>query len=184
MHSDCVTSRREDRFASIAAEVAPAVLRYALRRTDHQTAEDVLSETLLVVWRRLDDVPAGGELPWCYAVARNQLANAQRSARRQRGLVTRIARLDRPPTVTTYESPDPEVHAALAKLRADEREVLRLWAWEDLTPAQIAEVLGTTSNAVSIRLHRARRKFADLLAAERKDNDAAGQERVEEGGNR
>ena len=164
-----VTATRQQRFEAIAAEVAHPVLRYALRRTDAQMAEDVLAETLLVVWRRLDDVPQGGELPWCYAVARNQLANAERSARRQRNLVARIARLDRP--TPPPAAPDPAVHDALGQLRPDDRELLRLWAWEDLAPAQLAEVLGTSVNAVNIRLHRARTRLGDIL---RKGRDSTG----------
>ena len=159
-----VADTRQQLFEQIAAQVAEPIRRYALRRTDPDTADDVLADTLLVVWRRLDEVPPDGRLPWCYAVAAKSLANLNRSARRQRNLVERIVQLD-PPTDTAdaAELPDPEVHRALATLRADDRELLRLWAWEDLTPADIAVVLGLTPNAVRIRLHRARRRFAAAL---------------------
>jgi len=60
----------------------------------------------------------------------------------------------------------------IACLRSDEQELLRLWAWEDLTPAEIAVVLGITPNAVSIRLHRARGRLADVLADDRTFSDA------------
>ncbi|MEO7229495.1 MAG: sigma-70 region 4 domain-containing protein, partial [Candidatus Limnocylindrales bacterium] len=53
---------------------------------------------------------------------------------------------------------------ALARLRPGDQEVLRLVAWEDLDHAQIATVLGITANAVAIRLHRARQRFATTLA--------------------
>lgn len=52
---------------------------------------------------------------------------------------------------------DAELHAALRRLRPAEAEVLRLGAWEELAPAQIATVLGISANAVSIRLHRAKK---------------------------
>ena len=162
-----VTDEREQLFEQIAAEVAEPIRRYALRRTDPDTADDVLADTLLVVWRRLDDVPPDGRLPWCYAVAAKSLANINRSARRQRNLAQRIIRLDPPTdTVGAAELPDPEVHRVLATLRPDDREILRLWAWEDLAPADIAVVLGLSSNAVRIRLHRARRRFAAALGTE------------------
>lgn len=162
-----VTDARQQLFERIAAEVADPIRRYALRRTDRDTADDVLAETLLVVWRRLDEVPADGRLPWCYAVAAKSLANLNRGARRQRNLVERIVRLDPPTdTVDAAELPDPEVHRALGTLRAEDRELLRLWAWEDLTAAEIAIVLELTPNAVRIRLHRARRRFAAALGTE------------------
>jgi RNA polymerase sigma-70 factor (ECF subfamily) len=163
-----VAQTRQQVFEQVAAEVAEPVRRYALRRTDPHTAEDVLADTLLVVWRRLDDIPPEGRLPWCYAVAGNVLANLTRSARRQRNLVARIVRLD-PPSASRLDDtdlPDPQVHRALASLRDADRELLRLSAWEDLTPAEIAVVLELPPNAVRIRLHRARRRFAAALADE------------------
>jgi RNA polymerase sigma-70 factor (ECF subfamily) len=93
-------------------------------------------------------------------VARLCLANAERARRRQERLVARIATLD-PPTATTETagaSAD-EVGAALARLPLDDGEILRLWAWERLAPAEIARVLGVTANAVSLRLLRARKKL-------------------------
>ncbi|MGA8246093.1 MAG: sigma factor-like helix-turn-helix DNA-binding protein, partial [Nocardioides sp.] len=57
-------------------------------------------------------------------------------------------------------------------------ELLRLWAWEQLTPSEIATVLGTTPNAVGIRLHRAKER---LRAELRKADGADGHEDVTEG---
>jgi RNA polymerase sigma-70 factor (ECF subfamily) len=60
-------------------------------------------------------------------------------------------------------STDHVLDEALALLDHDQRELLRLWAWEGLAPREIAVVLGITANAASIRLHRARRELADVL---------------------
>ena len=175
-----VTETRRQRFESVVAEVADAIHRYALRRTDSHTAEDVLAETLLVVWRRLDDVPDEGRLPWCYAVARRCLANLTRSARRQRNLVARIARVDPPLEVAPPPEPaDSRVARALATLRPDDQELLRLWALEDLAPIEIAAVLGITPSATRVRLHRARGRLAAVLG---NGESRAGQEVHEEGG--
>lgn len=159
------SDERRERFEAVVAVVTEPVRRFLARRTDADTADDVLADTLLVVWRRLDDVPAGDEaLPWAYGVARNALANAERSARRQRRLAYRITVADPP----SEEAPDPEqaddrVTEALARLRPDEAELIRLWAWEQLGPGEIATVLDLTPNAVSIRLHRARGKLREIL---------------------
>ena len=177
---------RHQRFEDLAAEVADPVLRYLRRRTDPGTADDVLSETLLVAWRRIDDIPPGSALPWCYGVARNQLANAARTATRERNLIARIIRLDRPSDAAPGpELPDQELQMALAQLRPDEQELIRLWAWEDLAVSEIALVLGASANAVSIRLHRARRRLAEIVSAQRrKERARAGQELDETGGTR
>jgi RNA polymerase sigma-70 factor (ECF subfamily) len=166
--ADVVTGNdalRRERFEEVAALVTEPVRRFLARRTDADTADDVLADTLLVCWRRLDDVPHGDEaLPWAYAVARHALANAERGARRQRRLAYRITVVDPPSEVAPEEdAPDERVARALARLRPDEAELVRLWAWEQLGPAEIATVLDLTANAVSIRLHRARGKLRRLL---------------------
>jgi RNA polymerase sigma-70 factor (ECF subfamily) len=154
------------RFTALAREVGEPVRRYVARRTDPAEVDDVVAEVFLVLWRRLGEVPADDPLPWAYAVARNCLANAHRSARRRRGLVERITRVD-PPRETTPAGPvddlHPEVHEALATLRALDREVVTLWAWEGLEPREIATATGLTPNAVSIRLHRAKKALASHL---------------------
>ena len=84
-----------ERFERLAAEVVEPVRRFLARRTDPDTADDVLAETLLVCWRRLDQVPEHA-LPWVYGVARNCLANVQRGDRRQVRLAARISVVDPP----------------------------------------------------------------------------------------
>jgi RNA polymerase sigma-70 factor (ECF subfamily) len=154
--------------------------RYLARRTDPATADDVLAETLLVCWRRLDEL-TDDPLPWSYGVARNCLANAERSVRRQRRLTARIAAVDPPPAAMPGPDPegDPDLDVALAALREEEAELLRLWAWEQLTPAEIAQVLAITPNAASIRLHRARERLRTELER-RKAAPAAGHEQSNE----
>lgn len=167
-------TEREARFTALAHEVGEPLRRYVARRAPADTVDDVLADAFLVLWRRLDDVPTDDPLPWAYAVARGCLANAQRAARRQLRLVERIGRLD-PPLPRAEDDEHPELLAALAGLPATDREVLTLWAWEGLAPREIATVTGLSANAVSIRLHRAKRRLADGLAA-RKNEVPAGQE--------
>jgi RNA polymerase sigma-70 factor (ECF subfamily) len=165
-------SRRE-RFEAVAPGLIEPLRRFLARRTDPATADDVLAETLLVCWRRVQDLPEE-PLPWAYGVARNCLLNAQRSARRQERVAARLA----VEPVDAGAPEDSSLHEALARLRPDDADLLRLWAWEQLTPAEIATVLDITANAASIRLHRAREK---LKAQLRKTAGAAGHEGSREG---
>lgn len=168
---------RGARFEALAHEVMEPLRRFLARRTDPATAEDVLADTLLVCWRRLEEVPAP-PLPWVYAVARHCLANADRGRRRQLRVAGRVAALD-PPAVASAPSDhaeDAALHEALARVGPQDAELLRLWAWEQLTPAEIAQVLQITPNAVSIRLHRARQRLRAELG---KNDGAAGHDPVE-----
>jgi RNA polymerase sigma-70 factor, ECF subfamily len=168
------------RFEELVAAVYEPVQRYLRRRTDPATADDVLADVLLVLWRRLADVPDEAPLAYAYGVARGCLANSRRSAVRQERVVVRLAQQHRP--VDDAGDPlDGALDDALAALPEGDRELLRLWAWEQLPPREIALVLGISANAVSIRLHRAKQKVKELLTA-RKDGDASGQTGTRRGG--
>ncbi|RZI79972.1 MAG: sigma-70 family RNA polymerase sigma factor [Microbacterium sp.] len=174
---DSVADPRAATFEQAAREVIDPVRRFLARRTDPATAEDVLAEVLLVLWRRLDDVPEA-VLPWTYGVARLCLANAERGVRRQGRLAARIAAVDPPRDVEPTEPDLAFVDAALAGLPPADAELLRLWAWEELGANEIATVLDISPNAASIRLHRAREKFKDAL---RKQGHSPGHEGLNEG---
>lgn len=162
---------RRQSFTALVEQVHDPLQRYLLRRTDPATAQDVLGDVLLVMWRRLAEIPAESPLAWCYGVAHRCLANQRRGQRRQLALVRRVA-AERPAPVA--DDLDPALAEALAALSADDRDLLRLWAWEDLAPADIAVVLAITPNAVSIRLHRAKKRLREQLVG-RKGGAAAGQ---------
>jgi RNA polymerase sigma-70 factor (ECF subfamily) len=162
---------RRVRFETLVLEAYPPLQRYRRRRTDATTADDVLGDVLLVMWRRVDEIPPDAELPWCYGVARGCLANAVRSDQRRLRLVSRLA--GEPRYEPAEPSGDADLDEALASMRPADRELLHLWAWEDLAPREIAVVLGITPNAVSIRLHRATRRLRHKL--EGKDPGGTGQ---------
>lgn len=169
-----VQTERQRRFEALAAEVFGPLQRYLLRRMTPEDAADAFSETLLVIWRRLEDVPSENPLPWCYGVARRVASNHRRGRRRHLQLVERLER--EPAPAPQEESGDPELEAALARLTDSDREILRLWAWEGLEPREIATVLGLTVNAATLRLSRARRKLGEEMT--RQDPRSSGQERV------
>ena len=151
---------RRTRLESLFDAHAAAVAAYALRRTDRDTAQDVLSETFLVAWRRLDEVPAEPR-PWLYAVARRCLANQRRSASRWQSLRRRLER--EAPEQLAPRLLDAELKSALRQLSPADRELLLLVAWEGLSPAEAAVVLGCAPSTARLRLHRARRRLAAAL---------------------
>ncbi len=168
---DAVGPRR-DRYERAVAEVYEPLQRYARRRIDSESAADVVADTLLVLWRRLDEVPDGRELPWCYGVARRQLANARRGEDRRLRLVDKL--IAEPSPAEDVPSEDPRLAAALSALSETDRELISLWAWEQLEPREIARVTGMSANAVSIRLFRIRRRLRQQL--ERKNPAPSGHE--------
>lgn len=141
------------------------VFRYALRRTgDEWEAEDVVAEVFAVAWRRSAELPVE-PLPWLYGVARNVVANRERSGRRRARL---HAVLSSGAAVGEGEAhPEPHdfdvVADLLAGLSEPDREALMLTAWEGLSPKQAAVVVGCSPGAFRLRLMRARRRLRKKL---------------------
>jgi RNA polymerase sigma-70 factor (ECF subfamily) len=160
-------SDRRSRFEEIYAANCTPILGYALRRTSNgDDAADVVAETFLTAWRRLDHVPRGDDARlWLYGVARRVLANHHRGERRKSELSERLshdlALVHRDPEYTGQLT---VAAAAFRCLPNADRELLALVGWEGLDHAEIAAVLGCSRNAVRIRLHRARAKFAEAVA--------------------
>jgi RNA polymerase sigma-70 factor (ECF subfamily) len=164
------------RFEALYHRHAGAVKRYVLRRSDAQSADDVVADVFVVCWRRLTDVP-DDPLPWLLAVARHVLANRRRRDARQ-GALARALRFERPPIASRPDDmpPGTDVWRALAALSEGDRELLLLVAWEGLSTARAARVLGVRANTCSARLSRARRRFARALSAEKQRAGSTGTE--------
>lgn len=160
------SDERRKRFEAVYRAHHGEILGYVLRRTQTpDDAADVIAETFLTAWRRLDEVPADPQAQlWLYGVARRVLANHRRGERRRSALADRLqADLERSWYQPEYGGQDAQIAAAFGRLPAEQRELLALSAWEDLDAGQIATVLGCSRNAARIRLHRARRRLADEL---------------------
>jgi RNA polymerase sigma-70 factor (ECF subfamily) len=162
-----------ERFEKLYRQHFRAVLRYTLARLEPESAKDATAETFLIAWRRLPDVPDDPG-PWLFAVARKVIAGQCRSRSRREALRTRleVASAGRagagpaaPGEIGEAVAARAVVLTAFAGLRDNDREVLRLIAWDGLTSKAAAEVLGVTRLAFGVRLHRARQRLSAALAA-------------------
>ena len=109
-------------------------------------------------------VPGRARL-WLYGVARHVLANLHRAERRRTRLGRRLAE-----TLRTEIAAHPgasgeaaEVLRAVAELGEDDRELLLLVTWEELSPSEAGRVLGISALAARSRLHRARRRLRRVI---------------------
>jgi len=152
-------------FERIYREHSSAVFRFALRRVGAAGAQDAVAETFLVAWRRQDEI-VGDPLPWLLGVARRVCANQLRGRTRQAALGERIAASGT--DSVALESSDVLAPAlqALRELSVRDREVLMLVAWDGLTNAQAAAVVGCSVATFAVRLHRARRRLARRMGGE------------------
>ncbi len=138
------------------------LLAFAVRRVGPDDAEDVVAEVFATAWRRRADVPEP-PLPWLYQTARNVVLHTHRSKGRRADLVEAAKAVGDGSQPSAENSSIVLIDSVLAALDPLDAEVLRLTVWEELTPAEIAVVIGTTSGAVRTRLMRARRRAQDLF---------------------
>jgi RNA polymerase sigma-70 factor (ECF subfamily) len=170
------------RWESLYSSHADQVFAYASRRVGTDDAADVVADTFLAAWRRIEDVPEDA-LPWLYAAARNVIHNARRAEIRRVALRSRLASTER---LEANDDPAPAVEAradivaAMRLLPAPEREALMLVAWEDLEPRRAAAVMGCSPGTFAVRVHRGRRHLMKLLASRGFDADVVGGSKVEQ----
>jgi RNA polymerase sigma-70 factor (ECF subfamily) len=157
------------RLESAFREHASRVFAYARRHTTADAADDVVSETFLVAWRRRAELPEE-PLPWLLVVARNLVANHRRSGARADRLWLAAVReqwhlhAGAPADEAVVERE--RYLEALQSCTRPEREALLLVAWDGLTVTQAAAVAGCSPRAFTVRLSRARARMRARIDAD------------------
>lgn len=165
MDPTAASRHREERFRALYDAAYVDLLRFVRRRVHPTHAEDVVGEVMLVVWRRLDDVPVdvSAARAWMFGVAHKTLQNARRREGRQDAVSVRLAEAA-PSAAGTRESPEAvadrvDLAAAWPRLSAVHQEAIALAVLDGLTAPEAALVLGISPVAFRLRLSRARRSL-------------------------
>jgi len=153
------------RFVDVYNRYYKHVYVYSRRRTTADRVDDVVAETFLAAWRKIDDVPEGdATLPWLYGVAYRVLSKEWRTGSRRKRLNDKLANLG----VESVRSSDDFlvvnqeselVLNAMSRLKPKDREMLRLAVWEEVDQATIAVVLDISVGAVRQRLYNAKKNL-------------------------
>lgn len=149
-----------ERFSLIFEAHHGALEAYVRRRVAPSAVADIVAETFLAAWRKLDRIE-DQPLPWLYRAAALEIASRHRNQERDESLWRRVA-------ASPWSFPEDPADVVVCRdqwalafdsLSEPDREVLRLVAWEDLAPNEAASVLGCSIVAFRVRLHRARRRL-------------------------
>jgi RNA polymerase sigma-70 factor, ECF subfamily len=161
----------DSRFDEIYKRHHEDVTLYVRRRVAANSVEDLVAETFLVCWRKLDQVP-GNALPWLYGVARKLLANHYRANATAPAHVD-TSQLEAPGDPFLPIEQDDVLATAFSQLGEGDREILRLVAWEQLSLRAAGRVLECSPVACRVRFHRAKRRLAQLLESAESRGSAA-----------
>jgi RNA polymerase sigma-70 factor (ECF subfamily) len=157
-------SKSQSGFERLFNEHYTDVSRYVSRRIPTDGVHDVVSETFLTAWRRYGEL-RGDPLPWLLGVARRVTANHLRGDARRAALDARLGEAGRVPLASEMKGTS-RLALALSTLSARDEEALMLIAWDGLEHRVAARVMGCSTAAFSVRLHRARRKLERALTCE------------------
>ena len=168
--ADPVPIAPED-FAGLFDQFYPRLRRYLHRRVGPALAEDLAAQTFAEALRSARYPGRAAAGPWLYGIAHNLLRGHRRAEQRQlrayaRSGVDPVAELDVDALAARADAArlGPRLAATLARLRAKDREVLLLFAWEGLGYAEIAAALDIPVGTVRSRLSRSRKRVRDELA--------------------
>ncbi|MCW2960619.1 MAG: polymerase subunit sigma-70 [Thermoleophilia bacterium] len=148
---------------------------YLARRVGRDIAEDVVSETFTRAFAQRDrfDQQRDDARPWLFGIATNLLRNHHRSEGRQLRAYSRHGVQDRShdddaavDARLDADAQSAELASALQRLKPGDREVLQMFAWNDMSYEDIAEALGIPVGTVRSRLNRARRIVQEHLNTE------------------
>jgi RNA polymerase sigma factor (sigma-70 family) len=149
------------------------VHRFIARRVGTALADDLAAETFTTAFRRRRDFDSGfgSSRSWLFGIAANLLRSHWRTEQRLLELDARLRAdcephqdLSRNDEQLTASHVSPRMAAALASLAADQREVLLLHAWAELSHEEIAAALRIAPGTVRSRLSRARAALRQQLA--------------------
>jgi RNA polymerase sigma factor (sigma-70 family) len=166
-----VAAVQKEEFERLVAELRLPIFNAALARLSPEDANDVVSETFMVLWQSRDRAPTDheGRRKWCWGIARNKILQAQQRSRRKHHDGRFVA--DHVP-VDPASSDDPaesvvradSARRALDALPPGEREAVTATVATDLPGREIADMLGISQTAFASRLSRGREKIARMLA--------------------
>ncbi|MFD5864663.1 RNA polymerase sigma factor [Agromyces sp. NPDC127015] len=158
-------NRADARLTRALAAASPDLLAYFRRRVGPDDAPDLLGETMVVAWRRVDKLPDDGDRArmWLFVIARNTLLNYQRGERRRWALADRIRQYMVHDAASPAADNGADVRDAIARLDADLGELVRLVHWERMTLVQAAELLGIPDSTARTRYARAKDQLRAAL---------------------
>lgn len=161
-------------FERLAIEQMDSVYRLARRLSrDVARAEDLVQETYLRALRSRDSFTLEdfGIRPWLLRILYNvHISRAQQEGRRPVAMDDQLLELIDESSLTiapispgSFDAMDQRLVRALESLPEEYQSVLLMWAVEDLSYKEIAEILGIPIGTVMSRLHRARQRLTDQL---------------------
>lgn len=153
------------RFREVDRDFLGPIRAYLARRVPFGEVEDLAADIFAVAWKKQSSVTPGEELPWLYRIASYVVANYRRKERHRLDALWLFHEPDSAPAADALLESDPDLAAVWKTLSITQREILALVIVDGVPVQDAAAACGMTPNALSIRLHRAKKQLAQGLRA-------------------
>jgi RNA polymerase sigma-70 factor, ECF subfamily len=154
-------------FEDLIAVMERPLLYYAASLTgDQDSGLDVVQEVWIKVLRDIRKLKDPGSLrSWLYAITHGLAVDRiRRNASRERAEQVDLEDFQETEEPSFAEEDAAAIHQALTLIGLRHREVLVLHFLEDLSIAEIAQVVGCSEGTVKSRLHYAKRAMKEILS--------------------
>lgn len=159
-------------FAALYDKYFDQIYRYVYRRvSDKETVQDLVSQTFYDALSHMESYEWRGYSfsAWLYKIAHNNVLKWYREHTKlhtvelEEGAQIRDKSVDISQEVKELELKS-EIQAVLARLEPEDREIIRLKFFEEVSNVEIAEIMGLSANHIGVKVFRALKKVKQLMS--------------------
>ncbi len=145
-------------FADLYESYIDKIYRFIFYRVHHkETAEDLTSQTFMKALQGIKSFKGGSFSSWLYRIARNTLIDHYRTGKKDIGIeqVPEMAGEEDPPRIAGARIGLERVRKYIDNLPGDQRDIVMMRVWDELSYKEIAEVMGKKEGACKVAFSRA-----------------------------
>ena len=154
-------------FEDLIAVMERPLLYYAISLTGNQDSGlDVLQEVWIKVFRSIRKLKDPGSLrPWLYSITHGiAVDRIRKNYAQEQAEMVQYEEFEEAEDPSLAEEDSAAIHQALSQIGVKHREVLVLHFLEELSIAEIAEVVGCSEGTVKSRIHYAKQAMKEVLS--------------------
>lgn len=127
-------------------------------------SEDLTQDVFIKVIRYRTSYKNGNFAAWIFTIARNIFSTHYQKTKKERSNVIDDDKLDANGALVSESNQEEIEHLqkALLKLSNSDRELIVMHRFQEIKYEQIAQIVGSTENAVKVKVHRALKKLKEI----------------------
>ncbi len=127
-------------------------------------SEDLTQDVFIKILKYKTSYKSGNFASWIYTIARNIFSTYYQKQKKERTNIIEDDKLPSEELILSEGKKEELDHlkSALLQLNNSDRELIVMHRYQEIKYEQIAEIIGSSENAVKVRVHRALKKLKDI----------------------